>query len=112
MPNITYQDRAAATIIQCEQNLSENKTCIKTYATKARAEAEADKLSNLLAQRWEVFNAPVEVLQLSNGRYFAAPDLNFIVTESKRGGYVGDHLDRVMCFLPDIPASNILSRAA
>ena len=110
--NISYQDRATATVIVCEQNLTENKTCVKTYATKTRAQAEAQKLSDLLADRWEVQNAPVEVLQLGNGRYFIAPDLNLIVNSSKRGGYINDHLNRVVCLVADVPASKILSRAA
>ena len=91
--NITYQDRIDLTLDRAEKRLLENKTAIKTYVRKKTAQKVANELSKNLANYWEVRSAPVDILQLSNGRFFCAVDLNNIMFNSKIGGYLFTFLD-------------------
>jgi len=107
--NITYTDRIAHTIARAEARLIENKSGLRTYKSEKFAASVAGKVSQNLADYWEVENAPVEVLQLANGRYFIAVDLNAIVTKSKCGGFLGAHLDDHWTISTDIQAANSMA---
>ena len=91
--NVTYQDRINLTLERAEERLLENKTAIKTYVRKNTAKKIANELSKNLANYWEVRSAPVDSLQLSNGRFFCAVDLTNIMFKSKIGGYLFTFLD-------------------
>ena len=91
--NVTYADRLNHTILRVEECLVQNKSSVKTYKSKLWAESTANTLSQKLCAYWGVENAPVEVLQLANGRFFCAVDLNNIMQNQRTNGYGGAHID-------------------
>lgn len=115
--NITIQDRIIHTIARAETRLDENKKAIKTYKSEATARIAADKLSNNLADYWEVQNAPVYVLPIrhesfSGVRYLLAVDVQAIQALSKNGGYMFAYLDGQWTLSNESMVANAFGKAA
>ena len=110
--NITFHDRIELTLARAELRLQENKSSIKTYKSEVTARRNANKLSEKLADYWEVANAPVYVMTLEDGRHFLCADLWQISTDTKQGGFLGYGLDGHWTISTPQSVKNVIGEAA
>jgi len=106
---VTITDRIEDTKARIEERLLENKSSVKTYASRKAAFRTAVKLADNLKDYWGVSMVHLEILELDNGRFTPVVDLDTILQNSTTGGYVGAYLDG---FFTISIANQVLNRRA